>query len=66
MERMSGDLLIIADETVLQVFYGYLMSCSCDEIPNLNFKPNEIVEVKFNAYSILLKESPLKIILNDE
>lgn len=60
MERMSGDLLIIADETVLQVFYGYLMSCSCDEIPNLNFKPNEIVEVKFNAYSNSAKRIPIK------
>lgn len=36
------------------------MSCSCDEIPNLNFKPNEIVEVKFNAYSNSAKRIPIK------
>ncbi|RLV92148.1 putative 6-phosphofructo-2-kinase/fructose-26-bisphosphatase [Spathaspora sp. JA1] len=51
MERMSGDILIIADETILQVFYGYLMSCSCYEIPSLNFKEDEIIEIKFNAYA---------------
>ncbi|KAK6873833.1 putative 6-phosphofructo-2-kinase/fructose-2,6-bisphosphatase [Candida tropicalis] len=51
MERMSGDLLIIADETVLRVFYGYLMSCSSYEIATLDFKTDEIIEVKFNAYS---------------
>ncbi|KAL6453865.1 hypothetical protein SBY92_005440 [Candida maltosa Xu316] len=51
MERMSGDLLIIADETVLRVFYGYLMSCSSSEIATLDFKQDEIIEVKFNAYS---------------
>ncbi|CAI5758952.1 unnamed protein product [Candida verbasci] len=51
MERMSGDILIIADETVLKVFYGYLLSCSCYDIPTLDFKTDEIVEIKFNAYS---------------
>lgn len=51
MERMSGDILIIADETVIKVFYGYLMSSSCNDIPNLNFPQNEIVEIKYNAYA---------------
>lgn len=51
MERMSGDLLVIADETVLQVLYGYLMSCSCYDIPSLEFPTNELVEIQFNAYS---------------
>ncbi|KAG7660455.1 uncharacterized protein J8A68_006036 [[Candida] subhashii] len=51
MERMSGDILIIADDTVLKVFYGYLMSCSCYDIPDLDFKTDEIIEIKFNAYS---------------
>ncbi|KAK6464783.1 6-phosphofructo-2-kinase [Scheffersomyces coipomensis] len=51
MERMSGDILIIADDTILKVFYGYLMSCSCYDIPYLNFSTDEIIEVKFNAYS---------------
>lgn len=51
MERMSGDILIIADETVLRVLHGYLMACSCYDIPWLEFSTDEIVEVKFNAYS---------------
>lgn len=50
MERMSGDILIIADDTVLKVFYGYLMSCSCYDIPSLEFLTDEIIEIKFNAY----------------
>lgn len=50
MERMSGDILIIADETVLRVFHGYLMACSCYDIPWLEFSTNDIIEVKFNAY----------------
>lgn len=60
MERMSGDILIIADDTVLRVFYGYLMSCSCYDIPDLNFKTNEIIEVKFNAYSNSAASIPIK------
>lgn len=60
MERMSGDLLIIADETVLRVLYGYLMSCSCYDIPTLDFKSDEIIEIKFNAYSNSAKRIKIK------
>ncbi|KAI3404940.2 hypothetical protein KGF56_002269 [Candida oxycetoniae] len=60
MERMSGDILIIADDTVLKVFYGYLMSCSCYDIPSLNFKTDEIIEIKFNAYSNSAKRIKIK------
>ncbi|WLF77888.1 hypothetical protein PVL30_001611 [Lodderomyces elongisporus] len=56
MERMSGDILIIADDTILKVFYGYLMSCSCYDIPTLDFKTDEIIEIKFNAYSNTAKK----------
>jgi 6-phosphofructo-2-kinase/fructose-2,6-biphosphatase 4 len=51
MERMSCDILIIADETVIKVFLGYLLLCSCYDIPNLEILSDEILEVKFNAYS---------------
>lgn len=61
MERMSGDILIIADETVLQVFHGYLMACSCYDIPSLEFSTNEIIEVKFSAYS----NSAARIVIDD-
>ena len=50
MERISGDLLIIAHESVLRVLYGYLMACSVEDIPLLKFPRNEIVEVIPNAY----------------
>lgn len=60
MERMSGDILIIADETVLRVFHGYLMACSCYDIPSLEFSTDEIIEVKFNAYSNSAKRIPIE------
>lgn len=60
MERMSGDILIIADETVLKVFYGYLMSCSCYDIPSLHFATDEIIEIRFNAYSNTARVIPIE------
>lgn len=60
MERMSGDILIIADETVLKVFYGYLMALSCFDIPSLHFSQDEIIEIKFNAYSNVSKIIPIQ------
>lgn len=60
MERMSGDILIIADETVLRVFHGYLMAYSCYDIPTLEFNTNEIIEVKFSAYSNTASRIPIE------
>lgn len=60
MERMTGDILIIADDTVLKVFYGYLMLCLCYDIPSLNFLTDEIIEIKFNAYSNTANRIPIK------
>lgn len=60
MERMSGDILIIADDTVLKVFYGYLMACSCYDIPSLSFLTDEIIEIKFNAYSNSATRIPIE------
>lgn len=50
MERMSGDILIIAHESALRVLYGYLMACNCYEIPGLQFPRDELVEISFTPY----------------
>ncbi|KAH3686023.1 hypothetical protein WICPIJ_003023 [Wickerhamomyces pijperi] len=50
MERMSGDILIIAHESVLRVLYGYLMACNCYEIPGLQFPRDELIEISFTPY----------------
>ena len=60
MERMSGDILIIADDTVLKVLYGYLMLYLCYDIPKLNFLQDEIIEIKFNAYLNSANRIPIK------
>lgn len=51
MERMNGDLLVVADDTVIKVFLGYLLSVLCYDIPNLEIAQDEIVEIQFNAYA---------------
>lgn len=50
MERMNGDMLIIAHESTLAVLYGYLLACSCYEIPSLNFPRDELVEISYTPY----------------
>lgn len=50
MERVPGDILIIAHDSVLAVLYGYLMACSVSDIPFLKFSRNEVVEIIPNAY----------------
>ena len=60
MERMSGDILIIADESILKVLYGYLMSCSCYDIPGLQFLTDEILEIKYNAYENTAEVIPIQ------
>ncbi|OBA20347.1 bifunctional 6-phosphofructo-2-kinase/fructose-2,6-bisphosphate 2-phosphatase [Metschnikowia bicuspidata var. bicuspidata NRRL YB-4993] len=60
MERMSGDILIIADETVLRVLHGYLMAFSCYDIPWLEFSMDDIIEVKFNAYANTARRIPIE------
>lgn len=61
MERLNGDVLIIADETVLRVFHGYLMAYSCYDIPSLDFSTDEIIEVNFSAYSNSAKRIPIEL-----
>jgi len=48
--RIDNDVLIIADETVIRVFYGYLMASSSSDIPYMRFPSNEIIEITYNAY----------------
>jgi 6-phosphofructo-2-kinase / fructose-2,6-biphosphatase 4 len=50
MERIPGDLLIVAHESVLTVLYGYLMACTVSDIPFLKFSRDELVEIIPNAY----------------
>ena len=45
LEREQNDLLIIAHESVLRVLYGYLMACNAADIPKLEFRRDEIIEV---------------------
>lgn len=51
MERNTKNILIIGHESVLRVLYGYLMNCASNDIPYLEFPPDEIVEVSYNAYA---------------
>lgn len=60
MERMSGDILIIADESVLRVLHGYIMAFLCYDIPRLAFSTDEVIEVKYNAYSNVARRIPLE------
>ncbi|QPG77401.1 hypothetical protein FOA43_004814 [Brettanomyces nanus] len=49
--RVNNDVLIIADETVIRVFYGYLMASSSTDISSMRFPQNEIIEITYNAYA---------------
>lgn len=50
MERMRGDVLIIGHESTLKVLYGYLMACTCEELPNLQFPRDELIEISFSPF----------------
>ncbi|ANZ76134.1 BA75_03035T0 [Komagataella pastoris] len=60
MERMRGDVLIIADETVLRVLYGYLMACHSYDIPTLKFPENEVIQITYNAYTNTATRIPVE------
>ncbi|KAJ9627711.1 hypothetical protein H2203_002923 [Taxawa tesnikishii (nom. ined.)] len=51
LEREQNDLLIIAHESVLRVLYGYLMACGAQDIPNLEFPRDEIIEIIPASYN---------------
>ncbi|KAG0160427.1 hypothetical protein PDIDSM_7956 [Penicillium digitatum] len=50
LEREQTDLLIIANESVLRVLYGYLMACNAADIPFLEFPRDEIIEIVPESY----------------
>lgn len=60
MERMCGDILIIGHESTLRVLYGYLMACSCFEIPRLEFTRDELIEISFGPFENKVNRIPIK------
>lgn len=59
MERMRGDILIIGHESALRVLYGYLMACSCSDIPNLKFTRDELIEISFSPFENKVRRIPV-------
>ncbi|CAI4047189.1 hypothetical protein N7582_004010 [Saccharomyces uvarum] len=55
MEHTSQDILIIAHESTLRVLYGYLMACTCVELPNLDFTREKLVEISFSPFCNTVK-----------
>ncbi|SCU80563.1 LAMI_0B02960g1_1 [Lachancea mirantina] len=59
MERMRGDILIIGHESTLRVLYGYLMACSCSDIPSLQFTRDELIEISFGPFENKVRKVPM-------
>ncbi|OUT20232.1 hypothetical protein CAS74_004479 [Pichia kudriavzevii] len=56
LEKLSHDVLIIADETIIRIFYGYLMASNANEIPSIKFPQNEIIKITYHTYSNELEQ----------
>ncbi|VEU20227.1 DEKNAAC101051 [Brettanomyces naardenensis] len=63
--RVNNDVLIIADETVIRVFYGYLMASSSADIPFMRFPQNEIIKISYNAYANTASRIQIPGVLSD-
>ncbi|CAI8508454.1 unnamed protein product [Hanseniaspora opuntiae] len=50
VERMNGDVIIIAHESALRIIYGYLMAKSAKDIPTLEFDRENVIEISFGHY----------------
>lgn len=59
MERMQGDILIIGHESTLKVLYGYLMACTCEELPSLSFPRDELIEISFSPFQNKAERIPI-------
>lgn len=59
MERMQGDILIIGHESTLKVLYGYLMACTCEELPTLSFPRDELIEISFSPFQNKAERIPI-------
>jgi 6-phosphofructo-2-kinase / fructose-2,6-biphosphatase 4 len=55
MEKLSEDILVIADETVIRIFYGYLMAANANDIPQIEFPQNEIIKITYHTYNNEIK-----------
>ncbi|GAV51971.1 hypothetical protein ZYGR_0AF04430 [Zygosaccharomyces rouxii] len=62
MERMRGDILIIGHESTLRVLYGYLMACTCTELPSLNFQREKLIEISFSPFQNKAELIPIPIV----
>lgn len=60
MERMRGDILVIGHESALRVLYGYLMACSCSDIPSLKFTRDELIEISFSPFENKVRRIPIR------
>lgn len=59
MERMRGDILIVGHESTLKVLYGYLMACTCEELPDLDFPRDELIEISFSPFKNTAERIPI-------
>lgn len=59
MERMQGDVLIIGHESTLKVLYGYLMACTCEELPSLSFPRDKLIEISFSPFQNRAERIPI-------
>lgn len=59
MERMQGDILIIGHESTVKVLYGYLMACTCEELPSLSFPRDELIEISFSPFQNKAERIPI-------
>ncbi|CCC66917.1 hypothetical protein NCAS_0A03590 [Naumovozyma castellii] len=50
LEHTSNNVLIIAHESTIRVLFGYLMACTCIEVPNLKFTRDHIIEISFSPF----------------
>lgn len=56
MEKLPYDILIIADETIIRIFYGYLMASNANDIPLIEFPQNEIIKITYHTYNNEIKK----------
>ncbi|KAG0676060.1 hypothetical protein C6P40_000526 [Pichia californica] len=56
MEKLPYDILIIADETIIRIFYGYLMASNAKDIPMIEFPQNEIIKITYHTYNNAIKK----------
>jgi 6-phosphofructo-2-kinase/fructose-2,6-biphosphatase 4 len=65
MEKLSYDILVIADETIIRIFYGYLMASNAKDIPLLEFPQNEIIKITYHTYNNHIKKLVVEGLTNE-